>query len=66
MPIGMETRDSLGGTPRGVNDGKGFVFISNLGKVFPSGFLPVSGGSVRRQSLADIYHNSPLFRKAAR
>ena len=46
----------------GINDGKGFVFISHLGEVFPSGFLPVSGGNVRKQSLADIYRNSPLFR----
>ncbi len=62
MPIGVETADGIGHAPRGINDGKGFVFISHLGEVFPSGFLPVSGGNVRRQSLADIYRNSPLFR----
>jgi radical SAM protein with 4Fe4S-binding SPASM domain len=63
MPIGMETPDGLDPAPRGINDGKGFVFISHLGEVYPSGFLPVSGGNVKRQSLADIYRNSPLFRK---
>jgi radical SAM protein with 4Fe4S-binding SPASM domain len=46
----------------GINDGKGFVFISHLGEVFPSGFLPVSAGNVRSESLADLYRNSPLFR----
>ena len=62
MPIGMETADGIGRAPRGINDGKGFVFISHLGEVFPSGFLPVSGGNVRKQPLVDIYRDSPLFR----
>jgi AdoMet-dependent heme synthase len=62
MPVGTETPDGIGRAPRGINDGKGFVFISHLGEVYPSGFLPVSGGNVRRQSLSDIYRNSPLFR----
>ncbi len=62
MPMGMETPDGIGRAPRGINDGKGFVFISHLGEVFPSGFLPVSGGNVRKQSLSEIYRNSPLFR----
>jgi AdoMet-dependent heme synthase len=61
-PIGMETPDGIGRATRGINDGKGFVFISHLGEVYPSGFLPVSGGNVRQQSLTDIYRNSPLFR----
>lgn len=45
-----------------INDGKGFVFVSHTGEVFPSGFLPISAGSVRRQSLANIYRDSPLLR----
>jgi len=60
-PIGMQTDDGIG-RASGINDGKGFVFISHLGEVFPSGFLPVSGGNIRSRSLADIYRNSPLFR----
>ncbi|HWC98972.1 MAG TPA: TIGR04053 family radical SAM/SPASM domain-containing protein [Candidatus Sulfopaludibacter sp.] len=46
----------------GVSDGKGFVFVSHQGEIFPSGFLPVSGGNVLRDSLTDIYRNSSLFR----
>jgi radical SAM protein with 4Fe4S-binding SPASM domain len=38
------------------------VFISHKGEVFPSGFLPVSAGSIREQELATIYCNSPVFR----
>ena len=28
----------------------------------PSGYLPVSGGNVRNDSLVDVYQNSSLFR----
>jgi AdoMet-dependent heme synthase len=53
--------DDIGRAPRGLNDGKGFVFISHRGEVFPSGFLPVSAGSIRHESLESIYCHSPLF-----
>ncbi|HEY1241479.1 MAG TPA: TIGR04053 family radical SAM/SPASM domain-containing protein [Bryobacteraceae bacterium] len=46
----------------GVSDGKGFVFVSHTGEIFPSGFLPVSGGNVLQESLVDVYQNSDLFR----
>jgi len=47
--------------PRGVNDGRGFVFINHRGDVYPSRFLPISAGNVTSQSLADVYCDSPLF-----
>lgn len=53
--------DAIGRAPRGLNDGKGFVFISHTGEVFPSGFLPLSAGNVRLEPLASIYRDSPLF-----
>ncbi|MDE2510670.1 MAG: radical SAM protein [Elusimicrobia bacterium] len=46
----------------GINDGKGFAFVSHHGEVFPSGFLPVSAGNVRERSLGEIYRDSPVFR----
>lgn len=54
--------DAIGRAPRGLNDGKGFVFISHTGEVFPSGFLPQSAGNIRRQQLSVVYRESPLFR----
>jgi AdoMet-dependent heme synthase len=60
--IGISTPDGIGRARKGINDGKGFVFISHLGEVYPSGFLPVSGGNVRQTPLAEIYRNSPLFK----
>ncbi|HWR37520.1 MAG TPA: TIGR04053 family radical SAM/SPASM domain-containing protein [Clostridia bacterium] len=59
--IGVSTPDGIG-RASGINDGKGFVFISHMGEVFPSGFLPMSAGNVRKESLSDLYRNSPLFK----
>ncbi|HKS97656.1 MAG TPA: radical SAM protein [Terriglobia bacterium] len=53
--------DGIGRAPRGLNDAKGFVFVSHAGEVFPSGFLPTPAGNIRRQPLAEIYRHSPLF-----
>ena len=53
--------DAIGRAPRGLNDGKGFVFISHTGEVFPSGFLPLTAGNIRWQPLSTIYRESPLF-----
>jgi AdoMet-dependent heme synthase len=55
------TADAIGRAPRGLNDGKGFMFISHTGEVFPSGFLPVSAGNVGSQPLDAIYRESHLF-----
>ncbi len=45
-----------------VSDGRGFVFISHTGEIFPSGYLPISAGNARQDSLVDVYRNSSLFR----
>jgi radical SAM protein with 4Fe4S-binding SPASM domain len=47
--------------PIGVNDGKGFVFVSHVGDICPSGFLPIAAGNVRKDELLEVYRNSPLF-----
>jgi radical SAM protein len=59
--LGMQTADGIGRAPKGISDGKGFVFVSHMGEVFPSGFLPISAGNVRRESLGYLYRTSPLF-----
>jgi AdoMet-dependent heme synthase len=53
--------DGLGRAPKGVNDGNGFLFISHIGDVYPSGLLPVKAGNVRETPLSDIYRHSPIF-----
>ena len=57
----LHTIDGLGRAPKGVNDGNGFVFISHIGDVYPSGFLPIKAGDIRSEKLADIYRNSEIF-----
>jgi len=51
-----------GWATRRVNDGKGFMFISHVGNVYPSGFLPIHAGNVREQGLAEIYRTAPIFK----
>jgi radical SAM protein len=46
----------------GINDGKGLVFVSHTGEIFPSGFLEVSSGNVRSVSLRAAYRTAPVFR----
>lgn len=45
----------------GIRDGNGIMFISHTGDVYPSGFLPVTAGNVRRQSPVTIYRDSEIF-----
>ncbi len=52
----------IGRSARGVNDGNGLVFIDHVGKIYPSGFLPIEVGDIRRERLADVYRDHPLMR----
>jgi radical SAM protein len=54
--------DAIGRTRRAVTDGNGFVFIDHLGRICPSGFLPLPVGNVRDQDLVTVYREDPLFR----
>jgi len=61
-PIGVQMQTgAITRSPRGVNEAKGFVFISHIGDVFPSGFLPLKAGNVKKESLVTLYRSSPLF-----
>ena len=60
--VGFSLADGVG-RARGVNDGDGFVFVSHTGAIYPSGFLPLAAGNVRRDDIVDVYRNSTLFRQ---
>jgi radical SAM protein with 4Fe4S-binding SPASM domain len=45
-----------------VNDGRGMLFVSHRGDVYPSGFLPLPCGNVREADPIDVYRHHPLFR----
>lgn len=51
------------GSTHGIIAGDGFVFVSHTGDVYPSGFLPLSAGNVRSNSVVEIYRNSHIFRQ---
>ncbi|MBN8524134.1 MAG: radical SAM protein [Planctomycetes bacterium] len=48
---------------QGVNDGNGFVFVSHIGDICPSGFLPLACGNVRHDDLATVYRDHQTFRR---
>ena len=62
LGAGFAFRDGLHRPIQGVNDGRGFLFVSHLGEIMPSGFLPIGVGNVRRDDIVDVYRNHPLFR----
>ena len=47
--------------PTQTRDGKGLMFVSYDGEVYPSGFLPMRTGKVPEERLASIYRSSGLF-----
>jgi len=63
------TGGSVGSPPEGVGRrtgvtaGDGFAFVSHVGDVYPSGFLPETAGNVRKRSVVDIYRESSLFER---
>ena len=62
MPVGMQMQTgAITRAPRGVNEAKGFAFISHIGDVYPSGFLPLKAGNVKKESIVDIYRSSEVF-----
>ncbi|MBI2819266.1 MAG: TIGR04053 family radical SAM/SPASM domain-containing protein [Acidobacteria bacterium] len=46
----------------GIRDGHGILFVSNTGDICPAGFLPLVVGNVRKDRVADVYRNAPVFR----
>lgn len=48
--------------PLGVGDGKGVMFISHKGEIFPAGFLPLCCGKFPKDSIVDVYQNHPIFK----
>jgi MoaA/NifB/PqqE/SkfB family radical SAM enzyme len=47
--------------PLGVTDGKGIMFVSHIGEIFPAGFLPICCGRFPKDSVVDVYQKHPVF-----
>lgn len=67
-PLAGPGRKKDGGThrghraPLGVWDGRGVMFVSHTGDIYPAGFLPLVCGRFPDQSVVDVYQNHPTFR----
>ncbi len=59
---GFQYDDGLHRPVKGVNDGKGFLFVSHIGEIMPSGFLPLSVGTVRELDVVEAYREHPVFK----
>jgi radical SAM protein len=47
--------------PSYARDGKGILFISNTGSIYPSGFTPYELGNIRRNNLKEVYRTNPVL-----
>ncbi|MGZ5354623.1 MAG: TIGR04053 family radical SAM/SPASM domain-containing protein, partial [Actinomycetota bacterium] len=67
--LGRALRERLG-PPRGpvsarsvgTRDGKGILFVSHAGEIYPSGFLPLSLGNVVVDDVVRVYREDPVLR----
>ncbi|MDR2438680.1 MAG: TIGR04053 family radical SAM/SPASM domain-containing protein [Planctomycetaceae bacterium] len=48
--------------PLGITDGRGIMFVSNNGYIFPAGFLPLNCGRFPENSVVEIYQKHPIFK----
>ncbi|MGD0650074.1 MAG: radical SAM protein [Verrucomicrobiia bacterium] len=55
------SRAGMAAMTKGCLAGSSICFVSHTGEVFPCGYLPVSAGNVRRQSMSDIWNDSEVF-----
>lgn len=52
--------------PLGVWDGRGIMFVSHTGQIFPAGFLPIQCGRFPKDSVVETYQKHPLFQALRR
>ena len=61
QPVHHE-RQGMSAVTKGCLAGQSVCFVSHTGEVFPCGYLPLSSGNIRRQRLAEIWRDSPIFK----
>lgn len=59
---GFQYADGLNRPVKGVNDGRGFLFVSHIGDIMPSGFLPMTVDNVRDSDVVEVYRHHPTFK----
>lgn len=65
--VGLQQAKKRGSAPRrpalATRDGKGVMFISHVGEIQPSGFLPITAGNVKQHDVGEIYRHAELFKQ---
>jgi radical SAM protein len=59
---GAAAGDGRRRAPLGIGDGKGIMFVSHNGEIFPAGFLPACCGRFPEDSVVATYQNQAIFR----
>ncbi|HVT28893.1 MAG TPA: TIGR04053 family radical SAM/SPASM domain-containing protein [Lacipirellulaceae bacterium] len=60
--VDREVQRWTAGTPLGVNDGNGVMFIGHNGEIYPSGFMPLCCGRFPNDNVVRVYQDSKIFR----
>ena len=47
--------------PLGIGDGRGIMFVSHTGEIYPAGFLPLCCGRFPQDSVIEVYQKHPTF-----
>jgi radical SAM protein len=47
--------------PLGITDGRGIMFVSHNGSIFPAGFLPLECGHFPQDNVVETYQTHPVF-----
>lgn len=58
---GEQIRQNPSARGFGIRDGNGVVFVSHSGDICPAGFLPLTAGNIKLDSLVDVYRHAPVF-----
>jgi len=48
---------------KGTRDGRGILFVSSTGDVYPAGFLPLVLGNVKERDIVELYREHPVLRE---
>ena len=60
--LGPPTSPSKAQT-KGTRDGRGIIFVSATGDVYPAGFLPIVLGNVKEHDIVELYREDPLLQQ---
>jgi len=60
-PKGMPLQSAARRGPLGIGDGKGIMFVSHIGEIYPAGFLPLCCGRFPADNVVQVYQHHPTF-----